>query len=334
MLERYKAFLRCPPDTVVFMNLRGEVLEVWEGQDRKKPPVNFELLDSNAILEEVGFLSLNQIHTINLSLSDHTWVECRIVKYQKDEFLLILRNITESYKSKESLENQVQDRTNELKRINGDLQMFLYTASHDLQEPLQKIKGFGNRLSELSSNFTEEQKYFLSVILSGTHRMSDLLSDLLSFVRAGGDIDFSWLSLDSLIHDLITEFEWGDIVVVEEELPYIYGNYDMLYLLFQNLVNNAIKFQPKDQKPIVLIEYSCSENSHIISVIDNGIGINMSFKDKIFKIFERLHSRFDYPGTGVGLALCKKIAQKHNGDIKVTSIEGEGSNFTVYLPIG
>ncbi|MBT3367303.1 MAG: GAF domain-containing protein [Nitrospina sp.] len=226
----------------------------------------------------------------------------------------------------------------ELKRSNSDLQDFAYIASHDLQEPLRKISIFSDRLQEARSQLSERHQGYLSRMGNAAERMQALIDDLLqlSQVTAKGK-PFQKVDLTEISHIVIDDLEarlaetQGKVIL--GDLPRIEADPSQMQQLLQNLIENALKYHQPGIPPVVKLNSQPSQNgSWSISVQDNGIGLDEKFSERIFVPLERLHGRTAYEGTGIGLAICKKIVSRHGGSISVESQMGEGSTFTVTLP--
>ncbi|HTE24306.1 ATP-binding protein [Flavitalea sp.] len=236
-----------------------------------------------------------------------------------------------------------------LEHSNRDLEQFAYVASHDLQEPLRKIQIFSSQLQKILGGEPQFQKT-VSKVISSASRMADLITGVLHYSKLGNvDEAFVTVSLAELVRKVITDFE---LIIDEKQaqisvdnLPEIAGNELQLNQLFSNLMSNSLKFS--DRTPVISISSSIvtganikffhglNKESEYVSLLfkDNGIGFSQEYAHNLFSVFQRLHSKEEYPGTGIGLALCKKIVDNHNGHITVNSELGEGTMFCIYLPL-
>jgi PAS domain S-box-containing protein len=239
-----------------------------------------------------------------------------------------------------------------LTRSNDNLEKFAYIASHDLQEPLRKIQQFGDLLKTQYADALGEGTVYLERMQSAASRMSRLIKDLLTFSRISTRQDAITSVplqdvIDSALSDLEVRLEETGALVHVDALPVVVGDRSQLEQLFQNLLSNALKFQLNEVKPVISVRYqlvSASEllpsvkptrkasQYHCVQVSDNGIGFNEKYADRIFQVFQRLHGKNDYAGTGIGLAICEKVVANHGGAIVATSQPGQGATFTVYLP--
>lgn len=241
----------------------------------------------------------------------------------------------------------LQQRTDALTRSNKELEQFAYISSHDLQEPLRKIQAFGDRLNGKYGDVLGEQgQDYLERMRASANRMQTLIQDLLGYSRLTRDEPvFTPVALTQIIDDVIADLEMrierehGQVEY--SELPMIEGDPTQMRQLFQNLIGNALKFHIDGQPPIVSIssqksvtsdEHSAAQEYYEISIVDNGIGFDEKYTDKVFAPFQRLHGRSEYEGTGIGLAVCQQIVERHGGIISVESTPGQGATFVVTLP--
>lgn len=243
----------------------------------------------------------------------------------------------------EELASQVNKRTQELQRSNDDLLQFAHVTSHDLKEPVRKIKIWTNRLqTELHTELSENGKFYLSRLQHATDRIQLMIDSILTFSSASSSNQvIDKVDLNDVLEQVETDLEIviqdKKAVIRKEPLPVIEGAGILLYQLFYNLINNALKFTRPEVAPFITISTTTiqqgEENKVILTIADNGIGFNNKYKAKIFSAFTRLNSKDVFEGTGLGLALCQKIAERHGGEITSWGEEGKGASFTVTLPV-
>lgn len=233
-------------------------------------------------------------------------------------------------------ERKVQYYIHELERNNKELEEFNYVASHDLREPLRTITSYCDLLSEdLGDKISEDVNQDINFITDATSRMNVLIQDLLQLSRAGR-VDFSAEAVDmnkimiNVKSDLDLKIKETNASVTFDELPIVQGDPVQLNRVFQNLITNSLKFK-SEKDPIINVTLEKENGKCHISITDNGIGIEKQYFDQIFSAFKRLHSRDEYEGTGIGLAICKKIIDRHSGNIIVKSIVGQGTSFIITL---
>ncbi len=225
----------------------------------------------------------------------------------------------------------------ELKRSNIDLQQFAYATSHDLQEPLRVIAGFIKLLAKrYKDKLDAKADEFINLTLEGISRMDTLIKDLLAYSQIGTKgktfkVTDCTTVLENALANLKTAIEENDANITYDNLPVVMADATQLGSLFQNLIANAIKFK-SNQKPHIHISSKKNDGEWLFSIKDNGIGIDPKDAERIFIIFQRLHTKSEYPGTGIGLAICKRIVERHGGKIWVESEKGKGSTFYFTLP--
>jgi light-regulated signal transduction histidine kinase (bacteriophytochrome) len=265
--------------------------------------------------------------------------------------------LAELSKARQNLEHRVEERTHELEKSNQqlsasnrELQDFASVASHDLQEPLRKIQAFGDRLkSRFADNLPDDAKDYLERMRSAAGRMQVLIDDLLMFSRVTSKAQpFRQVDLNQIIGDVLIDLETrlaqtsGRVEM--GKLPTIDADPLQMRQLFQNLISNGLKFRKADTPPVVTItatdELQPSDDDPTpagsyctIQVKDNGIGFEQKYADRIFTIFQRLHGRNAYEGTGIGLAICRKIVERHHGTIEAQSEPDQGALFSIRLPL-
>ncbi len=235
-------------------------------------------------------------------------------------------------------ETMRQAYTLRLEQSNRDLQEFAYVASHDLQEPLRKILAFGDRLATRYSEVLDETGVdYLNRMNGAAKRMQALLNDLLAYSRLNTrSPSFEPVDLKSIAREVVSNLELrleevhGRIEI--NELPPLEADPTQIYQLLQNLFSNAIKFCRPEHTLLVEVSGMTIGETCEIQVKDNGIGFDTQYLDRIFKPFQRLHTRSEYEGTGIGLAICRRIVERHHGDIDAESVPGQGATFIVHLP--
>jgi len=236
------------------------------------------------------------------------------------------------------MEDELRKALEELRRSNQDLEQFAYVASHDLQEPLRMVSSFTQLLEKkYKDQLDDEGREFIKFAVDGANRMRRLINDLLAYSRVrtrGKEMEptDSHSALGEALANLSAMVQESGAIITNDDLPVVKADKSQLIQLFQNLISNAIKFCSEDV-PHIHISAEKQDNEWLFSVKDNGIGIEPQYYDKIFEIFKRLQRDEKYPGTGIGLAICKRIVERHNGRIWVESEPGKGSVFYFTIPI-
>jgi signal transduction histidine kinase len=282
-------------------------------------------------------------------LGDVTAVECikqgvtdYVLKDSLARLSVALRGALKDRKSREErqrAQESLAQKVEELARSNRDLEQFAYVASHDLQEPLRMVAAYTQLLAERYRGKLDDQAdKYITYAVDGAARMQSLIHDLLAFSRVGRqETELKNTNCDEVVGQAIKDLQASIMesraVINRESLPWVKANETQLKQVFQNLIGNALKFHGS-QTPVVDISAKRHGAHWIFSVADNGIGISPEHAENVFIIFNRLHTRTEYPGNGIGLAICKKIIERHGGRIEALPREGGGTIFRFTLPVG
>jgi len=252
-----------------------------------------------------------------------------------DKLVELKEEVAERMRAEENLKGTMAD----LARSNSDLEQFAYVVSHDLQEPLRKIMSFADILQKRHEQaLTGKARDYLERMVGAAGRMSRLIHDVLSLSRLAtraqpfDDVDMNQV-VQTVLSDLEARIHTTNGRVEVDPLPVIEADNTQMRQLMQNLIGNALKFHKEDEPPVVQVGCQTEQGVCRISVADNGIGFDSKHREQIFTIFRRLHTRGAYEGTGIGLAICRKIAERHRGSIAATGEPGRGATFTVSLPV-
>lgn len=247
-------------------------------------------------------------------------------------FVKVLRDMT----VRKTAEERLAAQTRALQQSNEDLQRFAYAASHDLQEPLRTVSSYSQLLARRNTSLDSDSQEFIRFIVAGVDRMRGLIKDLLDFSRATSELSRPAEPVDATgilglaLQHLQFKISETQASITFDRLPVVLAHDGRLLVVFQNLIDNAIKYC--QERPVIHIWAEPEDSFWRISVRDNGIGIAREYHQKIFGLFERLHSRAEYPGTGIGLATCKRIVEREGGWMGVESEPGKGSVFYFTLP--
>jgi PAS domain S-box-containing protein len=282
----------------------------------------------------------------------HFWGSIVLTALHDDENRIIgFSKVTRDLTERKLAEDKMKEYTSQLEFQNKELEQFAYAASHDMKEPLRKIHLYSSAIAENPNNTLDEKsKDFLSRSVNATKRMTELIEDLLTYSKTTASIDNSdRIDLNEVVEEIILlhkdEFEEKKVKTFIEKLPVINAIPFQMSQLFTNIIGNSIKYKHPDRN--VSIEIKTQEVKgfeihdstvepyriyHKITVTDNGIGFDQKNADRIFNIFQRLHNRFSSEGSGIGLAICKRIVQNHHGYIKAKGVENKGASFEIYLP--
>lgn len=332
---------------------KGAIKAVWEDKLARVVYHTSELTRSDADLMKA--VDAEALYLVPIATGDHTLGlilvfleygslfvddDLKLLTIFAQQTAIILENIMileQQRRYAEDLEHKVQQRTAALQRSNEELRQFAHVVSHDLKEPLRMVSSYMQLIeSQYGDKLDKDGHEYIGFAVDGAARMKNLIDDLLTYAHVQPqsqnfevfDMQLVMDEVCRLLHFTIAEA--GAIMEVDP-LPQIRGDQRLITQLFQNLVSNAIKYQ-KDRQPHIRIKSEKQKNEWIFSVQDNGIGIEASNLDRIFVIFQRLHGRGEYAGTGIGLAICKKVVEHHDGRIWVESEVGKGSTFYFSIP--
>jgi len=350
--DRYRDLVECSQYLICTHDLQGQILSVNQEGARLLGYNKADLLGKNIRdLMEPRFMDefptyLDTIQKYRVA-KGHMQIrtatgEYRIWEYHntlRTEGVVspIVRAIAHDVTERKGVERALREKTEELARSNEDLEQFAYVASHDLREPLRTVTSYVQLLAKrYEGRLDADADEFIRFAVDGAIRMWNLVNDLLTYSHVGtGSSELEPTDSDTVlaqsVKDLKVAIEENGALVTHAPLPMVMADPLQLGQLFQNLIGNAIKFR-SSEPPRVHISASRNGNGWTFSVKDNGIGIAPEYSERIFVIFQRLHSREEYAGTGVGLAVCKKIVERHGGRIWVKSDVGKGSVFYFILP--
>ena len=358
--QRFRSLFEAVPDFIYLLNLQGQIEQVnpaviqksgyEESELINQPLVNFlssssqqlshqefsDFLQEGEKRQEVEFVCQNnQVLTM-----DCAWTV--VGDTQKNDAYIIVwqRDISEqqaALRKSQRIEEKLRKTNQQLLRSNEELEQFAYLASHDLREPLRMVTSFTQLLAQrYSGKLDADADQIIGFAVDGSIRMEELIHDLLEYSRVGKqDKSFAIVDCESVLdlcaHNLQLLIQETNTTITRMALPTVIGKQGQLIQLFQNLIENAIVYRSQ-KSPKIEIAVKALAEQWLFSVKDNGIGIAPQYQERIFQIFQRLHTRQEYPGTGIGLAICHKIIERHGGKIWVESAAGEGATFYFTLP--
>lgn len=355
--ETRRAILYAIPDMVVIMDTEGIIANYYPNALENLDFKDLTLIGKNVF----DVLSRNHAHNVlelakkaiaDDKLQAYTFAqkaktkthyfELRIGPFSGNQVIILIRDITDQRLNQDKIDHynkELYQKNQELERYitsNSELEKFAYIASHDLREPLRSLTGFAQLLQKRNQGIlTRESEEFIENIIQGAQRMNTLVSGLLEYSRiTSGGKPFANVNTADLIKKVQSDLK----IIIEEnhtqfilfDLPEIYCDELQIRQLFQNLISNAIKFR-SENPPIIKISAEKTDRNWLFKIEDNGIGIDMKFKDQVFQIFTRLHAQDKYQGSGIGLSVCKKILERHGGQIWLESTLGKGTTilFTI-----
>lgn len=319
-----------------WFELYGEIAKT--GKPKQFEQGSEEMLDG--VWYEVSAFPLTKERGNFVGIIFNNITERKKIEREKEVFNKLLEEQVKERTAKLDESKQLlEDKNNELAKMNKELESFTYIASHDLQEPLRKIQTFLTLIKQRGSN-PETVSAYMDKISISAERMSALIFDVLSYSKLASEDQYIPTDLNTVINNVLSDYDLAvsekDAVIEKDILPIVNAVPSQMHQLFSNLISNALKYSGAD--PLIEIKYATivsDEGLPIaeITIKDNGIGFDDQYSEQIFKLFQRLHGRSEYNGTGIGLSICKKIVDQHKGTISAKSTIGNGAAFTVLLPL-
>jgi light-regulated signal transduction histidine kinase (bacteriophytochrome) len=344
-LARYEAILKVLPDMVFEVDSNGQFLFF-----KAEPDQTFVELDriigntiEDLLPQDVAEISMKAvattlktqaIHTISYTLPKPKGPKHFLAYLGPSSLSTVVAIVRDVTKELRPCQRKIECKARQIAEINKSMEQFVYVASHDLREPLTGLAGYATLLRKRYSDVLDERgNHFLNEIIEGTKRMEHKIDDLLAFSRAGKETPEGSFPLGAAIEEARRSLvgsinRTGAIINTNGYLPMVKGNRGMVAQIFQNLFSNSIKYRKKDTAPQIEIQAKPYKGGKwLISVKDNGIGFNQEHADRIFGVFQRLHTIEQYPGTGIGLAIAKKIVDRHGGKIWAESTPNKKTAF-------
>lgn len=351
--EERKAILMALPDMLFHVNVQGIIQNVYASEVYRKDvdklqvvgrhaqtilPANYYdkvMATVQAVVKDGQMRSIDYTHT---ERDRNLFYELRISKLNDTSVIIVVRDITNLISTRTQLDSKIDElsvKNRELEKYitsNTELEQFAYIASHDLREPIRSIIGFTQLLQKRCPEDQAESKEFLQNIINSAQRMNSLVHGLLDYSRVSSSgKPFEAVDLNELMHkvtsDIQASIEENAAEIKIEKLPVISCDETQIRQLFQNLISNGIKFHRPEVPPKIQITAERKDDKWLFKVSDNGIGMDMKYSNKVFQIFSRLHTSDKYQGSGIGLTVCKKIVERHQGEIWLESEAGKGTTF-------
>jgi PAS domain S-box-containing protein len=348
--RRFRAVAETAIEGIVSMDERGTIsywnpgaarLFGWPASAAVGQPVSIALPDPHALAARLrDEAAIGTTFETTGRRADRTEfpVEVSLSAWATSQGARVLTAITRDITARKKAERDLEAKADELSRSNQELEQFAYVASHDLQEPLRMVSNYTQLLGRrYRDKLDQDANEFIAFAVDGARRMQELIRDLLEYARVGTrGKEFKPVPAERILSDALVNLATavGDAKaeIVAGPLPTLLCDSSQLTQVFQNLIGNAIKFRRPGTTPVVRVTAAREGAAWTIAIEDNGIGIEPKYFERIFQMFQRLHGRDEYAGTGIGLALCRKIVERHGGRIRVASVAGKGATFFITIP--